>query len=59
MVGNVINCAIRKIFLNNSNDVVLHCREIFGIASAQDIISTRRESFLSRLAKTESLLRAI
>ena len=52
----VINCAIRKIFLTNSNDVVLYCREIFGIASARDIVSNRRKVFLSRFAKIDSLL---
>jgi hypothetical protein len=52
----VINCAIRKIFLTNSNEVILYCREIFGIASARDIVSNRRKVFLSRFAKIDSLL---
>ena len=52
----VINCAIRKIFLTNSNDVVLYCREIFGIVSARDIVSNRRKVFFSRFAKIDSLL---
>ena len=51
-----INCAIRKIFLTNSNEVVLYCREIFGIASARDIVSNRLKVFVSRFAKIGSLL---
>ena len=52
----VINNAIRKIFLTNSNDVVSYCRDVFGIASVQDIIGARRRVFLIRIATVNSLL---
>ena len=59
MLDYVINCAIRKIFFTNSNDVVAYCRDVFGIKSAKDIIAHRRQVFLGRLATVDSLLRVI
>jgi hypothetical protein len=49
----LINNVFMKIYATKSNDIVSHCRVMFGVVSAKDCIAGRRQVSLHRLARLD------
>jgi len=54
-----INSVVSKIFVTRSSDVIVQCRNAFGLAPLSEVIASRRETFITRLARLEHAFSAV